>query len=85
MCCLRGGTVKGPGLGTCLSDAYSVGMHSGSLFQPVSEAAYLSIFDITQAFIRHHALCCTTRKLNVRSYNAFHYIMRGYVCAYCVL
>jgi hypothetical protein len=79
-----GSTVKGLGLGACVSDAYSVGVSSGSLFQPVSESACLTGYETTQAFIRHHALCCHSRKMNIRSYNAFHYIMHECLYAYCV-
>ena len=60
VCVVRGigTTVKGLGLGACVSDAYLVGVSSGSLFQPVSELVCLASYETTQGFIRHHALCC---------------------------
>ena len=53
-----GRTVKGLGLGACITDAYSVGVPSGVLFQPLSESVCLASYETTQAVIRHHELCC---------------------------
>lgn len=50
--------MKGLGLGACVTDAYSVGVSSGVLFQPLSESVCLTSYETTQAVIRHHALCC---------------------------
>jgi hypothetical protein len=76
--------VKGLGLGACVSDAYSVRVSCGSLSQPVIELMCLASCGTTM--VSHVTMHFTafTHKMNIRSYNAFHYIMHECLCAYCV-
>ena len=82
-----GRTVKGLELGSCVSDAYSVGVPSGVLFQPLSESVCLTSYKTTQAVIRHHALCCISHNkwisgLTMRSITSYLNVSADTV--YCV-